>query len=129
MSNTTKAQQAAQHKADDAADAKADAAQDKADAKAEAAKPTPPPIEFHAQDRYHAVTYVAKALHDLPGEIKDRVTSALQGMMTHRGPVQVNIPATAALPGDPKAAKDAPDDPLRPDDGAFAVKPINFAHV
>jgi len=99
-----------------------DTSKGKTDTKADA----PAPVEFHAQDRYHAATYVEKTLHDVPGEVKTKLVAALHGMTHHRGPVQVNIPATVKPE---KPAKDAPDDPLAPADGAFAVKPINFAPV
>jgi hypothetical protein len=104
-----------------------DATEDKADF----TKQAHPPVEFHAVDRYHAMTHVAQSLERVPNEVKARVHAALDGLQHHDGPVHVLIPAPPPAAGaeKPKRAKDAPDDPMAPDDGAFAVKPYRYVQV
>jgi hypothetical protein len=76
-----------------------------------------PVIDFYAHDRYHAITHVRTMLAAMPGDVKERLVAALEGM-EHRGMVQVVAPAPAPPPDD------APEDPTAPKDGAFIVKPV-----
>jgi hypothetical protein len=80
------------------------------------------PIEFHATDRYHAVTHINEALPHVPKEVKARLHAAL-GTLDHRGPVHVVIPAPE------KPDDDAAPHPLAPHDGAFLIKPYHFVKV
>jgi hypothetical protein len=104
------------------------AAAEMAQAKAAEAAAAAPPITFHAPDRYHAMTYVAQSLYQVPGAVKAAMTAALNGM-SHLGPVHVDAPARPARPGTPEPDANAPEDPTHPKDGAFAIEPYEFVKV
>ncbi len=87
------------------------------------ARRPPPPIEFHALDRYHAATYVRDYLRGIDDGVRARLLQALAAL-TRSGPVHVAIPAPALPAGTP-----ATDPSIQPADGAFRVRPFQFVHV
>lgn len=95
-------------------------------------------VEFHALDRYHAITHVMQHLSQEVGtEVVKPLVLALE-RMTHAGPVHVmvEVPSATATPvpapadmSDGLSATAKPEELPRSFGGRFAVRSFDFVKV